>query len=86
MSTYEEDVAIVLRERRASTCTCGATNPPHYDACHDCGQPLVTCATCGIVSPQRYGGCTGCRCETDWGLAWNKPGPASVGIDTPPGI
>ncbi|WP_455361259.1 hypothetical protein [Streptomyces sp. SYSU K21746] len=64
MGTYEEDVAIALRERRASTCTCGAINPPHYDACHDCGQALVTCATCGTVSPQRYSGCTECGCET----------------------
>ncbi len=64
MGTYEEDVAIALRERRASTCTCGASNPPHYDACHDCGQPLVTCATCGTVIPQRYGSCTECGCET----------------------
>jgi hypothetical protein len=64
MGTYEEDVASALRERRASTCTCGASNPPHYDACHDCQQPLVTCATCGTVSPQRFGGCTECGCET----------------------
>jgi hypothetical protein len=64
MGTYEEEVAIALRERRAATCTCGASNPRHYDACHDCGQPLVTCATCGTVSPQRYGGCTECGCET----------------------
>ncbi|MFE3601359.1 hypothetical protein [Streptomyces sp. NPDC059142] len=64
MGAYERDVVIALRERRASTCTCGASNPPHYDACHECQQPLVTCATCGTVSPQRIGRCTECGCTT----------------------
>lgn len=62
MGTYLDDVAAALRERRAWTCTCGASNPPHYDACHDCQRPSWTCATCGTVNPQACSACNECGC------------------------
>ncbi|WP_330335820.1 hypothetical protein OHS33_39495 (plasmid) [Streptomyces sp. NBC_00536] len=64
MGTYLEDVAAALRERRAWTCICGASNPDHYDACHDCQRPSWTCATCGTVNPQACSTCNECGGDT----------------------
>lgn len=58
--TYLEDLAIAKRAGRAWTCTCGADNPPHYDACHDCQAPSWSCAYCGTVNPTRASHCTEC--------------------------
>ncbi|MEU5163936.1 hypothetical protein AB0G74_30570 [Streptomyces sp. NPDC020875] len=60
MSTYLTDLAAAKRARRAWGCTCGADNPPSYDACHDCGRPSWTCATCGNVTTCGRSDCEEC--------------------------
>ncbi|MFI9206282.1 hypothetical protein [Streptomyces sp. NPDC053048] len=61
---YLEDLAKAKRAGRAWTCSCGADNPAHYDACHDCQTPSWTCAACGTVSPQQQDACIECDCTT----------------------
>ncbi|MCQ8194644.1 RapZ C-terminal domain-containing protein [Streptomyces rugosispiralis] len=58
--TYETDLAAAKRARRAWTCRCGADNPPHYDACHDCQRPSWTCASCGAVNAAVWSCCQEC--------------------------
>lgn len=60
MGTYLEDLAAAKRTRRAWGCTCGADNPPHYDACHSCQRPSWTCAACGTVNTTGRGECYEC--------------------------
>ncbi|MFB6840259.1 hypothetical protein [Streptomyces sp. NPDC056361] len=74
MGTYLEDVATALRERRAWTCVCGESNPPHYDTCHFCQHPSWTCAACGTVSPQRCETCNECGCEIPAELIGDEEG------------
>ncbi|MER5312330.1 hypothetical protein ABT034_31640 [Streptomyces sp. NPDC002773] len=58
--TYETDLAAAKRARRAWTCSCGADNPPTYDACHDCQRPSWTCANCGTVNATVWSHCQEC--------------------------
>ncbi|MFI7352131.1 hypothetical protein ACIBSR_38495 [Streptomyces sp. NPDC049936] len=58
--TYETDLAAAKRARRAWTCSCGADNPPSYDACHDCQRPSWTCASCGTVNATVWSHCQEC--------------------------
>lgn len=58
--TYESDLAAAKRAGRAWGCTCGADNPPHYDACHDCQRPSWTCAACGTVNTCGRADCDEC--------------------------
>ncbi|MFF3958787.1 hypothetical protein ACFYY1_37125 [Streptomyces sp. NPDC001890] len=60
MGTYETDLAAAKRSRTAWGCTCGADNPPHYDACHDCGRPSWSCAACGTVNTSSRSHCGEC--------------------------
>ncbi|MET9206788.1 NUDIX hydrolase [Streptomyces bacillaris] len=60
MSTYETDLAAAKCSRTAWGCTCGADNPPSYDACHDCQRPSWTCAACGTVNASARSSCNEC--------------------------
>ncbi|MFI9031108.1 hypothetical protein [Streptomyces sp. NPDC053560] len=58
--TYETDLAAAKRAGRAWGCPCGADNPAHYAACHDCQRPSWSCASCGTVNSEVRSQCDEC--------------------------
>ena len=64
MTTYETALAAAQKEGRAWPCSCGAQNPPNYDACHDCQRPSWTCADCNTVNSTATNPCRQCGGST----------------------